>query len=335
MKFSEYFEKWLYGSDGYYSNYKTIGKEGDFFTAVSSSMFFGGTLGKRFVDIVNEGFLPPNSTVVEIGAHHGYLMADMIQFIHTLKPELIENLEFVIVERFEELQKRQKEYFKNSFGDAVKLKHVNSIDELECENAFIVANEIFDAFPCELIYTNKEGVREQGVVKEDKIEFIKCEDEYLNTICDNYKVTKGEIGIGYEKFARTLNKNINRFEFITFDYGEKYPRNDFSCRIYSKHNVHPLFEEELNLKEYYGKSDITYDVNFAHIIDSFADVGVTDHIYKTQLKALVEFGIIELLDMLKQNADEQTFIRESGRVKTLLNPTGMGDRFKMTLFRKG
>ena len=47
IKFSSYFNNWLYGDDGYYSNYKTIGKEGDFYTAVSSSKFFGGTIGKK------------------------------------------------------------------------------------------------------------------------------------------------------------------------------------------------------------------------------------------------------------------------------------------------
>ena len=47
IKFSEYFNSWLYENDGYYSKYKQIGKKGDFYTAVSTSSFFGGTIGKR------------------------------------------------------------------------------------------------------------------------------------------------------------------------------------------------------------------------------------------------------------------------------------------------
>ena len=97
MKFSNYMSNWLYGENGYYSNYKTIGKEGDFFTAVSTSAFFGGTIGKRAVDVINEGYLPKDTTIVEIGAHHGYLLADMIQFIYTLQPELLKTLKFAII----------------------------------------------------------------------------------------------------------------------------------------------------------------------------------------------------------------------------------------------
>ncbi|MCK5111368.1 MAG: SAM-dependent methyltransferase [Arcobacteraceae bacterium] len=333
-KFSQYFQDWLYGKDGYYSNYKTIGKEGDFFTAVSASSFFGGTIGKKVVDTIESGFLPVDTTIVEIGAHHGYLLSDMVQFIYTLKPQLLKTLKFAIVERFEHLRIRQKEYFQECFGDEVQLIHYNDISEVKLDSAFIVANEIFDAFSCELVYTTKEDVLQYAVVQNDKIEFIDCEDDDIRDICTKYKITKGEVALGYEEFAKTLNQNIERFEFVTFDYGEKYPRNDFSCRIYEHHNVYPIFDEEISLKELFGKSDITYDVNFTHLIDSFEAVEIKNVQYDTQLKALVDFGIIELLEILHKNVDEKTYLKEANKIKTLLEPTGMGDRFKVAVFRK-
>lgn len=349
IKFSEYFNNWLYGENGYYSNYKLIGKEGDFYTAVSSSRFFGGAIGKRVVDVINEGFLPNNSTIIEIGAHHGYLLADMVQFIYTLEPKLIETLEFAIVERYEHLQKQQKEYFENSFGDAVKLKHYNDISEVKEENGFIVANEIFDAFACELVYTNKNTLQ-YAVVENNEIEFIDNQDSNLAEHCKKHNITKGEVAVGYEEFAKHMCKGIKNFEFVSFDYGEKYPRNDFSCRVYEKHNVYPIFqgrgksidinnqeienEDKLDFKKLFGTSDITYDVNFQHVIDSFTQAGAKNIEYSTQLKALVNFGIIELLDMLQKNVDESIYLKEVNKVKTILNPTGMGDRFKMVSFRK-
>jgi SAM-dependent MidA family methyltransferase len=54
----------------------------------------------------------------------------------------------------------------------------------------------------------------------------------------------------------------------------------------------------------------------------------------TQLKTLVEFGIIDLLEILHNNSDEKTYLKETNKVKTLLEPTGMGDRFKAAIFRK-
>ncbi|MEA3554517.1 MAG: SAM-dependent methyltransferase [Campylobacterota bacterium] len=334
MKFSNYFQDWLYGKDGYYSNYKTIGKEGDFYTAVSTSKFFGGSIGKRVVDVIEEGFLSKDSTIVEVGAHHGYLLSDMVQFIYTLKPELLSSLKFAIVERYEHLRIKQKEYFYNCFGDDVELIHFNDISEVKLSNAFVVANEIFDAFPCELVYSTNEDKLQYAKVKNNKIEFCDSDDENLNTLCNKYKITKGEVAVGYEEFAQNICNNIDKFEFVTFDYGEKYPRNDFSCRVYAKHNVYPIFDENIKLENLFGSSDITYDVNFTHVIDSFEQAGATNLAYETQLKALVSFGIIDLLEILHKNVDEDTYLGESNKVKTLLNPTGMGDRFKMVSFRQ-
>ena len=151
IKFSEFMTKWLYDDDGYYASYEVIGKDGDFFTAVSSSKYFGGAIAKRIIKTIEEGFLPKNSTIIEIGAHRGYLLADIIEFIYTLKPELLKTLKFLIIERFDKLQDKQKKYFQDSFGDFIHLEHVKSLQDIKLDNAIIVANEIFDAFSCELI----------------------------------------------------------------------------------------------------------------------------------------------------------------------------------------
>jgi len=334
LYFSEYFNEWLYGDSGYYLSYKTIGKEGDFFTAVSTSAFFGGSIAKRLINTIENGWLPVDTTIVEIGAHKGYLLADIIQFVYTLKPELLKTLKFAIVERFESLRTIQKQYFKDSFDDKINLIHFDDIKALKLDSAFIVANEIFDAFSCELVWTNDKNKLQIAVVENHKIKFQDCEDSKIINHCEKYKITKGEVCVGLEEFAKTLTTNIKQFEFVTFDYGELYPRNDFSCRIYEKHNVYPIFDEDINLNNLFAKSDITYDVNFQHLIDSFVNPKVKLEKYDTQLKALVEFGIIELLEMLHKNTDEKTYIRETNKIKTLLEPTGMGDRFKVVIFRK-
>ena len=331
--FSDYFNDWLYGDDGYYSNYKTIGKDGDFFTAVSASKLFGGSIAKRIIDTIESGFIDKNTTILEIGAHHGYLMADIIQFIYTLKPELLKTLTFAICERYENLRDKQKQYLNESFGDAINFIHYSSLKDINLDNAIVVANEIFDAFPCELVYT-KDDVLEQGFVENDKIIFQPSTNQHLIDICKKHHISKGEVALEFFDFAKSLSSSIKKFEFITFDYGDEYPRNDFSCRIYSKHKVYPVFEDDLPLSELFKKSDITYDVNFAFLIDCFKQAGAKNIIYETQLKALVRFGIIELLEILLNNTDEANYLREANRVKTLLEPTGMGDRFKVAIFRK-
>lgn len=338
VKFSEYMNQWLYANDGYYAKHKDIGKEGDFYTAVSSSMFFGGSIANKFLTTLQEGFLSENATVVEIGAHKGYLLADIVQFIYTLKPELLKTLTFVIVEPFEENQKAQKEYFQESFGDAIKLLHVKSLKEFTCKEAFVVANEIFDAFICEVVHENK-----MLYIENHEPKFAEM-DLYVERLAKQYGITKGEVGIGYEEFANDMYSALERFEFVTFDYGDKENRGDFSLRIYDNHKVYPFFaltsfideelKEDKELKDLFASSDITYDVNFKHLIGAFEQSNVKLYAYASQMKALIDFGLIDLLEMMQKNTTEENYKSEVDRVKTLIDPAFMGERFKMACFRK-
>ena len=328
MKFSKYMNEWLYGDDGYYATYKEIGKGGDFYTSVSTSKFFGGSIAKHIISLVDDGFLDKDGVVCEIGAHHGYLLADICEFIYTLRPQLLSTLKFVIIERFDNLQQYQKDYFAKSFSNAVNLQHYKSLSELKCNSAFFVANEIFDAFGCELFYNGKTAE-----VKDGKIEFV-LDDEWVSKKAKKYKKDKGEIAIGYEEFAKEMVSSSKRFEFMSFDYGEMEARFDFSLRIYTKHKVFPFFEDGLDYDELFKKSDLTYDVTFEHVKDAFEEAGVEFIELKTQMVALVDMGILELLEILKDKAGDKIYSQELEKVKMLIMPNFFGERFKMVRFRK-
>lgn len=328
VKFSEFMNDWLYAKDGYYANFKAIGKEGDFYTAVSVSKFFGGAIAKYIINLIDEGRLSKNSNIFEIGAHKGYLLADIIEFIYTLKPELLNTLSFNIIEPFENLQKVQRDYFKASFGDAINLNHFKSLKDVNKKEAFVVANEIFDAFSCELVFKGK-----MAYVDDFKI-IWKSMDDFTKKISSKYNQTKGEVARGYEDFAKDLYNAFEKCYFLTFDYGDLDIREDFSIRVYKEHKVYPLFDEELNLKDVYKKSDITYDVNFSHLIDAFSEAGFEKEFYKTQLVTLIDFGIMELLEIVKEKKGFNAYLREANKVKTLIHPTMMGERFKAVCFVK-
>lgn len=326
--FSEYMGEWLYGKDGYYATYKNIGKSGDFYTAVSTSKFFGGSIAKHIISLVDEGFLSKNSNICEIGAHHGYFLADVCEFIYTLRPSLLDTLNFVIIERFDDLQEFQKNYFEDSFGDAVHLTHYKSLSELKCKNAFFIANEIFDAFPCELYFKGKTAR-----LNEHNVEFD-VDNEWVKSKAEKYHKDRGEIAIGYEEFALEMANSADKFEFMTFDYGEMAARPDFSLRVYANHEVIPFFDEDIKRDELFAKSDITYDVTFEHVKDSYEEAGVKFLEIKAQMVALVDMGILELLEMLKENVEEKIYRQELEKAKMLIMPNFLGERFKMVRFRK-
>ena len=328
MQFSEYMEQWLYGAEGYYASYRPIGKKGDFYTAVSTSKFFGGSIANHIIKRIDDGFLRSDSLICEIGAHHGYLLADIIEFIHTLRPQLVQSLRFGIIERFENLRMAQQNYFDESFGNAVSLEHYSDLCELNEQSTFFIANEIFDAFSCELFYKGKIAHVENHEIHFD------IDDPKIAALAQKYQQDRGEIALGYESFAHAMQKSSKRFEFMSFDYGELSARSDFSVRVYQTHQTFPLFDEALNRSESFGKSDITYDVNFTHVKDAYAESGVACAQYATQLVALVEMGILDLLAILKEHAGEDIYAQELEKVKILITPSLMGERFKMIRFVK-
>ena len=328
MYFSEYMNEWLYGEEGYYKQFKAIGKSGDFYTAVSTSSFFGASIANHFYTLLKESKADRNGWLIEIGAHQGYLLCDMIQWLYTCDPTLIQTLKYGIVERQPEVRKAQLAYIKERFGDDVQITHFNDIEDVKVDYAFVVANEIFDAFPCELLKDEKIAV-----VHEDKIEWEEAKNEML-VWAKTHHLTQGEIAVGYEDFAKHMGAGIEHCDFVTFDYGEKYVRNDFSIRVYRKHEVFPLFDEELVLADAYKKDDITYDVNFGHVSEAFVNAGFTEEAYETQARALIRFGLIDILEQFSKQAPPARYASEADKIKTLIAPTIMGDRFKMIHLKK-
>jgi SAM-dependent MidA family methyltransferase len=320
--------EWLYGAEGYYHTFRPIGKEGDFYTAVSTSPFFGASIADFLCKKIQNGDIPRDAALVEIGAHQGYLLADMIQWIYTCDSSLLESVRFIIVERQESVRQTQREYFAEKFGDAVRLEQAESLDELSLPYAFFISNEIFDAFACDLYINGKVADIVNGAV------LWKDVNEKQLQLAGKYGMDKGEIAVGYEEFAERVVSAAEHFDFVSFDYGDKYARNDFSIRIYTEHKVYPFFDEEVKLSELFGRSDITYDVNFAYVIDVFEDKGAELVAMETQARALVRFGIIDLLEQYAAQSTQAQYLHEADKVKTLLAPNVMGERFKMIHLKK-
>ncbi|MEA1879440.1 MAG: SAM-dependent methyltransferase [Campylobacterota bacterium] len=328
INFSSYMNDWLYGEEGYYKTFKSIGKKGDFYTAVSTSSFFGASIANYFWKLIQDGKADRDGWLIEVGAHQGYLICDMIQWLYTCDPTLVQTLKFAIVERQPEVRKAQLAYIEERFGSDVKVKHFNDISEIEVEYAFVVANEIFDAFPCELLKNNQIAI-----VNNHEIEWNEAPTKMLEW-AKKHHLVQGEVALGYETFAKEMYRGIQKCDFVSFDYGEKYVRNDFSIRVYKSHETFPLFDEDLVLSKSYKNDDITYDVNFGHVSEAFLAEGFTEIDYETQARALIRFGIIDILEQFLKQTSKEKYVREADKIKTLLSPTMMGDRFKMIHFKR-
>jgi len=70
------------------------------------------------------------------------------------------------------------------------------------------------------------------------------------------------------------------------------------------------------------------------VIEAFEAAGFELDKYETQARALVRFGLIDILEQFAKQATQANYVREADKIKTLIAPTIMGDKFKMVHFKK-
>lgn len=324
--FSEFYREWMYGDEGYYASTKRVGKGGDFYTSVSVSRLFGGSIALEVIKQAESFFESKPFALVEVGAEKGFLLADIIQTIYTLKPNLLEKISFFTVEPLEILREAQNRYFKDSFGDRIKVECVREFRDIEAKAVYIVANELFDAFACELFDEGKM------LYMENFTPIFKDANEDTKEIAKKYSLKKCEIPLGYGEFAASMRECFDRGLFLTFDYGDIEFKNRFTIRIFRGHEVESFLEPSLDLKALFRQCDVTYDVPFRYLREEFEKNGFSCVEFASQNRALVDFGITELLEEVRKNAEPKAYFAESNRVKMLLSPAFLGERFKMMKF---
>ena len=110
-------------------------------------------------------------------------------------------------------------------------------------------------------------------------------------------------------------------------------RGEINARVYKNHEVFSLLDIK-NLAEFYGKSDITYDVNFE--ILRFAFIQNQDVKYEnftTQKRALIDFRADKILEILREKGGENAYKIGANELKRLM--IEFGDKFKEIEFSKG
>ncbi|MBZ7987655.1 SAM-dependent methyltransferase [Campylobacter canadensis] len=273
MIFSKYFDEW---SKKYYSSFQKVGKQGDFYTCVSVGELFAFTLAKHFVNLVKNNEIKLPCDVIEIGANEGYLLKDFYTYLKENNEEVLKDINFYIIEPYEKLRQIQKKNCQFAF------KHIY-LHELKSKNAFFLANELFDSFACELVQNNNFAF-----ISEHKITFKEhsLNHEVANEFLKSYKEFQGELCPNIYDFLYFIKQKCEKLYFLSFDYFKKH--NDFTIRIFKKHNLYSFFE--VDLKEFYANSDITFSINYYEFIFYLEKLGFAYNA-KKQSMALIDFKI--------------------------------------------
>ncbi len=328
--FSCIMKKALYGDEGYYKK-ALIGKDGDFYTSVSTGELFGFTIASAIARSVYANNYPVS--IIEIAAQKGYLIVDIVLYLLKYESKAFELLHFFIVEPLQELRIMQQEYI-DSKGLGAYITILSEYQHFHLP--LFIANELFDSVPCDLVYNNTLAVYDKQHIAFAPLE--ECPDKpralEILDLANDFCVHKGEISQETAFLIRKILSFQKDWSFLLFDYGEDYFRNEFSLRFFKQHHVFSFEDFLNNPASFLIHADITYDVVFSYLDRFFMQEHGWRYYYHRQNRALIKMGIIDVFEKVIAHSDvlSKHYIHYSSILKTLLTPSLLGDRFKCALY---
>ncbi len=340
ISFRDFMDMALYYPElGYYTSPKEkIGGFGDFFTASELDKAFGELLGKQFVEIYEKLNVKPFQ-IVEIGAGKGLLAHDILKFLKENYPDVYKNSQYILIEKSPYHIKIQKEILK----DFEIVKWVQDIIDFEDSSiqGIVFSNELFDSFPVHLIrkingkiYEVFISVNEKDEVEEVLVEAGEDIKRYIKEL--NINIPEGmqtEINLDAKDYIQKIGKKLKKGYVITIDYGYpsaelyKYYRMRGTLLCYYKHKYSENFYENVGLQ------DITSHVNFSALAYYGKIAGLETTGFTDQAHFLTNLGLMDIFAALQEKGDLESYERLN-RLKTLVLPKGMGEKFKVLVQHK-
>ncbi|MDM5156459.1 SAM-dependent methyltransferase [Bacillus sp. DX1.1] len=341
ISYCTYMSLALYDAEhGYYMKEREkIGREGDFFTSSNVSSVFAKTFARFFIRLVENGEVPPH--FCEIGGGTGKFAYDVLQEWQALSLDTFANLRYSIIEVspfHRKLQKRQLSSFQH-------VSQYTSYEELGDSFAGIVfSNELFDAFPVEVIEKRESNLYEVRVTYNDEGELTEVlrplKDEAIRCYLQRhhielYEGQRFEVPVAMGFYIQGITKWLAEGLFITVDYGYTnaewmHPaRRQGSLRGYYKHRlVH-------NPLRYPGEIDVTTHIHWDELKEIGEERGLHTVWHTKQREFLLAAGIFEQL-VDHQDLDPFSEKQKQNRaIRSMILQGGMSDAFDVVVQKKG
>ena len=318
---------------GYYSaGAAKIGAAGDFTTAPEMTTLFGATLAKQVAQVLGA----IGGDVLEFGAGSGKLARDLLRGLRKLG---CEPRRYLILEPSPDLRERQMALLKKEIPEfSSRLCWIDRMPENFC--GAMIANEVLDAMPIDLISWQADGVYERGVAVSNG-EFIwrnrKLESGALLVHAQSVRVASGyasEIHRAGAAFVRSVGDALKHGVALLIDYGfldHEYYHADRSTGTLMCHYRHRAHTDPFFMP---GAQDITAHVNFSAMIDAARGAGLEIEGYTTQAKFLIASGITDQLSQIDPS-DAAQYLPLANQAQRLLSPAEMGELFKVLAIGRG
>lgn len=334
IAFSRFMELALYAPRlGYYSGGASkLGAAGDFTTAPEITPLFGATLARAAAAIIAQS--APD--IIEFGAGTGRLARDVIT---ALGRQGVELNSYTIIELSGELRARQQEALKD-------LPQVRWLDAMpETFSGVVLANEVLDAMPVELVIRTAQGwMRQMVTVDNGAFAFVQAplgaelHEQLIRQVPEHEHMLEGyvtelhPVGAGFMGSLAQMFAG-GRGAAILLDYG--FPAHEYyldqrlggTLMCHYRHHAHP---DPFYLP---GLQDITAHVDFTAMALAAQDAGLPVLGYMSQAAFLLGAGIGELL--LEYDPEQAiSYLPHSRAVQKLVSPAEMGELFKVLIVGK-
>lgn len=352
MSFLDYMNACLYEPGlGYYVNgLSKLGADGDFVTAPELSNHFANCIARQAADVL-QGEVFKNTEgrdILEFGAGSGQLAFDVLMALDQLQclPD-----RYLILDVSGQLAAMQQQLLTQTLEPRLR-KRVHWIRAIpDTFSGVVVANELFDAFPVERFTIEQSRARRIYVdFREEKAGnnegFFTTTQEDLAVQSTVNKLEAGLQCSFPEGFTseycgllapwwKSMADAMQQGLVLVCDYGceraSYYPpsRSDGTLRCFFRHGVHndPLV--------YAGVQDLTADVDFTALTEAAIEAGFELEGYSPLAQFMLGTDVLQDHGAAIANVTEHEQLSATGKLKQLLLPQEMGERFMVAGYSVG
>jgi SAM-dependent MidA family methyltransferase len=336
IPFVDFMHQALYTPNfGYYSAVSPkFGIDGDFITAPELTPLFGQALATQCEQVLS---CLDEPLLFEFGAGSGQLCVDILTHLEHLDclPR-----EYHILEVSGHLQCRQQDLIQSKIPHLYHRVKWLAHWPTDPFSGVVIANEVLDAMPVHRFLQTREGVLESFVALNPQEELHEIFKPCTNVRLTNYVQAvlpsdmhpyQSEANLFINDWLRQCHNMLERGALFIIDYG--FPRHEYyhperhsgTLMCHYRHQAHT------NPFIHLGDQDITAHVDFTHVAEAAHDAGFHVAGYTNQASFLLANGLLSLLSRVE---DERLRISSQQAVKQLLQPSEMGELFKVIALTK-
>jgi SAM-dependent MidA family methyltransferase len=352
IPFSKFMDLALYSPGlGYYSaGAHKLGAAGDFTTGPELSPWFGATIAKSIGPALKAlADIYQTRHILEFGAGSGALAKSILTQLQLDQstPDI-----YYILEVSPDLKERQMELLLPFLKESGSHTKIIWLDALPRDfTGVMLANEVIDAFPVELVVKRRDGWHLLMVTKnlgasisDDSPKWLLSDGALLdiNQLPSALKEVSDQLPLNYQTeihpqalaWIKSLANSLKEGIFLTLDYGfpaREYYHPQRATGTLMAHYRHQASPDPFFLP---GLCDLTAHVEWSTLAQTAQESGLECIGYQSQASFLLNAGIANLLLENLDPRDATTYLPHSNAVQKLLSEAEMGELFKAIAFKK-